>query len=172
MASYTVYLRERHLAKDRRNARDALSLLRSAGVDLDVERGPNAANQVASLTGRSVHALRLPQIFHGEKHVGGIGPLKKYLAAQGSREREAVEDFDRGGHVKVLEAGIAIEEVCAEVAQQNRDHALQRAERAEAFRSAALRRAEEMKTKLRTEETELEHRNEPEGQEAKSPVSK
>ena len=38
MASYTVYLRERHLAKDRRNARDALSLLRSAGVDLDVEK--------------------------------------------------------------------------------------------------------------------------------------
>ena len=73
MASYTVYLRERHLAKDRRNARDALSLLRSAGVDLDVERGPNAAHQVASLTGRSVHALRLPQIFHGEKHVGGVG---------------------------------------------------------------------------------------------------
>ena len=38
MVSYTVYLRERHIGKDGRNARDALSLLRSAGVDLDVER--------------------------------------------------------------------------------------------------------------------------------------
>lgn len=151
MASYTVYLRERHPGKDRRNAREALSLLRSAGVHLDVERGPNAVNQVASRTGRSVHALRLPQIIHGEKHVGGVGPLKKYLVARGPRERKAVEDFHRVERVKVIEAGIAIEECCAQVAEKKRDHALQIAERSEAARVTALRRRDEMYTKLRTE---------------------
>lgn len=166
MASFTVYLRERHPGKDRRYAREALSLLRSAGVHLDVERGPNSVNQVASRTGRSVHVLRLPQIFHGEKHVGGFGPLKKYLAAQGPRERMAVEDFHRGERAKDLKAGIAIEEVWAEAAERKRDHALQCAEQAETVRSAALRRRDEMKTKLRTEESGLEaRRNEHDGQE-------
>ena len=164
MASYTVYLRERYPGKDRRNAREALSLLRSAGVPLDVERGPNAVNQVASRTGRSVYALRLPQIFHGEKHIGGVGPLKKYLAAQGPSERKAVEDLHRRERVRVFEAGIAIEEVCADAAERKRDHALQCAEQAETARSAAVRRRDEMKTKLRTEEMGIEaHRNEPEG---------
>ena len=55
----------------------ALHLLRNAGVRFDVERGPNAADQAAGLTGRSFHALYLPQMFHGKKHVGGVGPLKK-----------------------------------------------------------------------------------------------
>ena len=165
MVSYTVYLRERHIGKDGRNARDALSLLRSAGVDLDdVERGPNAANRVAGLTGRSVHALRLPQIFHGEKHVGGVGPLRKYLVAHEPRGREAVEEQDRGERVKVLEAEMAIHEICAALAEGVRDHALQRAERAEAGRSSALRRAEETKAKLRAEEAGFEHPNDPEDQ--------
>lgn len=170
MASYTVYLRGRHPGRDRRNARDALSLLRSARVDLDVRRGPNAANQVAGLIGRSIHDLRLPQIFHGEKHVGGVGPLKKYLVIQGPREREAVEDFRRGKRVEVLKAGIEIEEKCAEIAERDRDHARRCAEQAEADLGAALRRRDELKTKLRTEETHLEHRNEPEGQEENSAV--
>ena len=161
MVSYTVYLRERHPEKDRRNAREALSLLRSADVHLDVERGPNAVNQVASRTGRSVDALRLPQIFHGEKHVGGVGPLKKYLAAQGPSERKAVEGLHCRERVKVLEVEIAIEAVRAEAAGKRRDHALQIAVRAEAACSAALRRIDEMKTKLRTEEAGLKaHRHE------------
>jgi hypothetical protein len=172
MASYTVYLRERHPDKDRRNARDALSLLRSANVDLDVRRGPNAANQVASLIGRSVHALRLPQIFHGQMHVGGVGPLKKCLLVQGPREREAVEAFDRRERVKVLDAGMEIDEIIADRAERDRDHALQRAEQAEAVRSAALRRLEETKGKLRAEELALERRNDPEDSEANTPVSK
>ena len=156
MASYTVYLRGRHPGRDRRNAREALSLLRSAGVHLNVERGPNAMNQVASRTGRSVHALRLPQIFHGEKHVGGFGPLKKYLAVQGPNERIAVEDFHRRERVTVLEAGIEIEECWAEAAERRRDRALQCAEQAEVDRVASLRRRDEMKTKLRTEQAEVE----------------
>ena len=156
MASYTVYLRERHPGKDRRNAREALSLLCSAGVHLDVERGPSAVNQVASRTGRSVHALRLPQIFHGEKHVGGIGPLKKYLAGRGPGERKAVEDFHREKRMKHLGLAIEVEGIFAEEAEKKRNHALQIAERAEAAHSAALRRIDEMKTKLRTEETGFE----------------
>lgn len=156
MASYTVYLTERRPGKDRRNAREALSLLRSASVHLVVERGPNAVGQVATRTGRSVRALRLPQIFHGEKHVGGFGPLKKYLAAQeGSSGTRPVEDYHRRERVKVLEAGIDIEEVCAEAAEKRRDHALQTAVRAETARSAALRRRDEMKSKLRTEEADV-----------------
>ena len=156
MASYTVYLRERRPGKDRRNAREALSLLRSASVHLDVERGPNAVDQVASLTGRPVHDLRLPQIFHGGKHVGGVGPLKKYLPAQeGSSGTKAVEDYYRSKRVRGLEAEIAIEEVCAEAAEKRRDHALQTAVRAETARSAALRRRDEMKSKLRTEEADV-----------------
>ena len=164
MASYTVYLREWHPGKDRRNARAALALLRSAGVPLDVERGPNAVNQEANRTRRSVYALRLPQIFHGEKHIGGVGPLKKYLAAQGPSERRAIEDLHRRERVRDLEAEIAIEEVCADAAERRRDHALRCAEQAETARSAAVRRRDEMKTKLRTEETGVEaHRNEPDG---------
>lgn len=153
MASYTVYLRERRPEKDRKNAREALSLLRSAGVHPDIERGPSAVNQAAKLIGRPVHALRLPQIFHGEQHVGGVGPLKKYLAVQGPRERKAVEDFYHGRHIKLLKLGIKLEESLAEVHEEERDHALQSAERSETARSAALRRRDEMKTKLRTEET-------------------
>ena len=155
MASYTVYLSERHPGKDRRSAREALSLLRSASVHLDVERGPNAVNQAASRTGRSVRAFRLPQIFHGEKHVGGVGPLKKYLAAQGPSGRKAVEDFHRRERVKVLEAGIVIEEVWAEATEKKRDHALQCAEQAEADRVASLRRRDEMESKLRIEEADV-----------------
>lgn len=157
MASYTVYLRERHPGKDGRKTRtrEALSLLRSAGVHFDVSRGPDAVHQVANRTGRSVRALRLPQIFHGEKHVGGVGPLKKYLAAQGPSERQAVEEFHRRERLGVLEAEIAIEEVRAEVAEKRRDHALQTAVRAETARSAALRRRDETKAKLRTEEADV-----------------
>lgn len=159
MASYTVYLRERRPGKDRRNAREALSLLDSASVHLVVERGPNAVGQVATRTGRTVRALRLPQIFHGEKHVGGFGPLKKYLATQeGSSGRKAVEDYHRRKRVGELEAEIAIEEVCADVAEKSLDHALQTAVRAEKARSAALRRRDEMKSKLRTEEADVKRR--------------
>ena len=172
MASYTVYLRGRHPGRDRRNARDALSLLRSARVDLAVRRGPNAANQVAGLIGRSIHDLRLPQIFHGEKHVGGVGPLKKYLVVQGPREREAVKDFHRRERMKVLDAEMELEEIIADGAERDRDHALRRAEHAEAVRSAALHRLEETKEKLRAEELALERRNVPEDSEANTPVSK
>ena len=111
MASYTVYLRERHPGKDRRNAREALSLLCSAGVHLDVERGPSAVDRVASRTGRSVYVLRLPQIFHGERHVGGVGPLKKYMAVQGPRERKAVEDFHRGMRMTQVSGFISIDKM-------------------------------------------------------------
>lgn len=172
MASYTVYLRERHPGMDRRNAQEALSLLCSAGVHLDVERGPNAVNQMASRTGRSVHALRLPQIFHGKKHVGGVGPLKKYLAARGQRERKAVEDFDRRNRAKVLKAGIEIGEWAAEWARSERDHALQRAKQAEMARRAELRQVVEMKAQLRAEETEMDPSNKPEGQQSPAPASK
>ena len=102
MASYIVYLRERRPGKDRKNAREALSLLRSAGVHFNVEREPIAVNLAASRTGWSVHTLRLPQIFHGEKHVGGVGPLKKYLATQGPTEKKAVADFRREEGMKVI----------------------------------------------------------------------
>ena len=53
----------------------ALHLLRNAGVQFDVERGPNAVDQAAGLTGQSFHALYLPQMFHGKKHVGGLASI-------------------------------------------------------------------------------------------------
>ena len=139
MASYTVYLRGRQSRKDGKNAREALSTAaRRRRVDVDVRRGPNAASHVASSIGKSIRDVRVPQIFHGEKYVGGVGPQKKYLSVQGQREREAVKDFRRRQRAEVLNAEIDIDELIADDAERARDHALQRAELAEAARGAAL----------------------------------
>ena len=78
------------------------------------------------------------RFFMARSMSGEVGPQKKYLSVQGQREREAVKDFRRRQRAEVLNAEIDIDELIADDAERARDHALQRAELAEAARGAAL----------------------------------
>ena len=89
MASYTVYLRGRQSRKDGKNAREALSTAaRCRRVDVDVRRGPNAASHVASSIGKSIRDVRIPQIFHGEKYVGGSVHRRDTFPYKGSAKEK------------------------------------------------------------------------------------
>lgn len=96
MASYTVYLRERHSGRDRKNADEALSLLRQAtDTEPFVVRGLRAEDEVAKRLTRPVRCLHFPQVFHGTNYIGGLGPLKKHLLTRGPRARKAVAESNR-----------------------------------------------------------------------------
>ena len=123
MASYTVYLRERHCSRDGKNAGEALSLLRQAtGVEPFVVRGRGAEDEVARRLARPVHNLHFPQVFHGTNYIGGFRPLKKHLLTQGPRERKAVAESNRIERLKTRAnesaAMKAVEELFGEIAEK------------------------------------------------------
>ena len=78
------------------------------------------------------------RFFMARSMSGGSVHREKYLSVQGQREREAVKDFRRRQRAEVPNAEIDIDELIADDAERARDHALQRAEPAEAARGAAL----------------------------------
>ena len=162
LTSYTIYLRERHSGRDRKNAGEALSLLRAAtGVEPFVVRGLGAEDELAKRLARPVHSLHFPQVFHETNYIGGLGPLKKHLLTQGPRERKAVADFNRIKRLKKRANESAamkdVEELCGAFAEkkatrygQIRDAACRRAANAAAMEENA--KAELADLTLRTEQ--------------------
>ena len=69
-------------------ARGTLSAAWRRRVDVDVRRGPNAASHVASSIGKSIRDVRVPQIFHGEKYVGGSVHRRDTFPYKGSAKEK------------------------------------------------------------------------------------